>query len=163
MIRNATSEDSLEICEIYNYYILHTHSTFETDPVSPSEIENRIGRVQNEFELPWLVFEEGNKVIGYAYATQWKARTAYAQTVETTVYLQHEICGKGFGRKLYQHLVEQLKDFGYHAILGGIALPNEASVSLHEKLGYVKVAQLKEVGYKFNRRIDVGYWELLIK
>lgn len=162
MIRNATPADAKEVSDIYNHYILHTHSTFETDPVSASEMKTRIKQVQEEFELPWLVFEEKDKVIGYAYATRWKARAAYARTVETTVYLQHQECGKGIGGELYCQLLGELRNAGHHAILGGIALPNDASVALHEKLGYVKVAELKEVGYKFDRWVDVGYWQLLI-
>ncbi len=163
MIRNATQADSNEISDIYNYYIINTYSTFETEPVSPSEIATRINQVQEEFKLPWLVLEEEGKVTGYTYATQWKIRAAYKRTVETTVYIDHQSCGRGLGSQLYIALIERLNQSDHHSLLGGIALPNDVSIALHEKLGYIKVGQLKEVGYKLNRWVDVGYWELLLK
>ncbi|MEP1095800.1 MAG: arsinothricin resistance N-acetyltransferase ArsN1 family B [Cyclobacteriaceae bacterium] len=161
MIRIATSDDSKAISDIYNYYVLNSHSTFETEPVSVEEMGQRIERVTREFQLPWLVFEIDGKIAGYTYATQWKPRAAYEKTVETTVYLHQEEFGKGIGSQLYIGLLEQLENSGYHAILGGIAQPNEASIALHEKLGFVKVGQLKEVGLKFNKWVDVGYWQLI--
>lgn len=163
MIRTATSDDSKAIRDIYNHYVLHSLATFETEPVSAEEMEQRVARVVTEFQLPWFVFVSNDKVVGYAYATQWKQRAAYEKTVETTIYLHPEEFGKGVGRQLYSALLEDLKSSGYHAILGGIALPNKASIVLHERLGFVKVGQLKEVGYKFDRWVDVGYWQLVFQ
>jgi len=159
MVRSTTTGDSKAISDIYNHYVLNSHSTFETEPVSPQEMGQRIERVTKEFQLPWLVFELDGKISGYTYATQWKPRAAYEKTVETTVYLHHEEFGKGIGSQLYKTLLEQLKSLGHHAIIGGIAQPNQASIVLHEKLGFVKVGQLKEVGFKFNHWVDVGYWQ----
>ena len=160
MIRKATLEDSAAIAEIYNHYIINSHSTFELEPVAAEEMFKRIDRVLNELNLPWLVYLENDHVLGYAYATQWKARKAYRMTVETTVYLHHKEFGKGIGKKLYMGLLDELKDEGHHSIIGGISLPNDGSVALHEKLGYQKIGVFKEVGYKFDRWIDVGYWQL---
>lgn len=162
MVRNATIEDVPEICDIYNYYILNSHATFETEPISTSEMQQRINRVAEEFALPWLVYESEKIIQGYAYATQWKARAAYAQTAETTVYLHRDHFGKGLGTKLYQALLDELKRLNYHSILGGIALPNDGSIALHEKMGYRKVGHLKEVGFKFDRWVDVAYWQILL-
>jgi len=161
MIRPASHSDSDAIAEIYNYYILHSNATFETQPIDGAEMEIRVRRVQGELKLPWNVLEVNDKIVGYAYATQWKSRAAYSKTVETSVYLNKGQFGMGYGSRLYGHLLDQLREEGYHAIIGGISLPNEGSVRLHEKLGFQKVGMLKQVGYKFNRWIDVGYWQLL--
>ena len=155
MIRPATTSDAKEICEIYNYYVQKTIITFEEELVTASELEVRIE--QTVKDLPWLVFETNNKIVGYAYASEWKSRCAYRHSVESTVYLKNGKSGHGIGSKLYQELMAQLSLKKYHAAIGGIALPNEGSVKLHEKFGFEKVAQFKEVGYKFDQWIDVGY------
>ena len=100
--------------------------------------------------------------MGYAYSTQWKTRSAYRYTVESSVYVAQKYQKKGIGRALYNHLVKSLKDDGFRRILAGISLPNNKSVIFHEKLGFKKVGQLEKVGFKFNKWIDVGYWELEI-
>ena len=160
MIRAVKIEDSNEICDIYNYYVQHTIITFEEEPVSQSEMESRIE--QTSKTLPWLVFEDSQKIMGYAYASEWKSRCAYKHSVESTVYLKNGASGNGIGSLLYQELMNQLKAKNIHAAIGGIALPNDASIALHEKLGFEKVARFREVGYKFDQWIDVGYWELIL-
>ncbi len=161
MIRNATLNDVPSICGIYNHYVLNTITTFEETAVSMEEMQQRIQLTQEKW--PWIVYEEQGQVIGYAYATAWKMRSAYKQTLESTVYLAPDAGGKGIGTKVYLELLQRLKGLDIHAVIGGISLPNAASVALHEKLGFEKAGQLKEVGNKFNQWIDVGYWELLIK
>ncbi|MBD3270439.1 GNAT family N-acetyltransferase [Candidatus Peregrinibacteria bacterium] len=160
MIRYAEKRDAEDICNIYNYYVVNTTITFEEQVVSIEEMRDRISEILER--LPYLVFEEDGKVIGYAYATKWKARSAYKYSVETTVYLHKDRSGFGIGTKLYQSLLEELKFKGLHRAIGGVALPNKASVSLHEKLGFKKVAEFGEVGNKFNKWINVGYWEYTI-
>ncbi len=160
MIRKVKLEDAQKIAEIYNYYILNSCVTFEEYPVSAEEMCGRIEAVYLKF--PWLVFEKNNEILGYAYASVWKPRSAYKYTAESTVYLKNEAIKSGIGSLLYKELLIQLTELGFHAIIGGISLPNEASVALHEKFGFEKIAQFKEVGYKFKKWIDVGYWELLI-
>ena len=110
--------------------------------------------------LPWLVIEVDDSIGGYAYAAPWKERQAYENTVETTIYLRDGVSGQGLGSRLYSELLEELRSKSLHSALGGIALPNDASVRLHERLGFEKVGQLHQVGFKFDRRIDVGYWQL---
>lgn len=161
MIRTAAKDDSTKIAEIYNYYISHTWITFEKEPVSADQIDARISEVLNS-SLPWLVIEDNGEVIGYAYATKWRARPAYKHSVETTVYLSKDHSGKGFGKLIYSNLISQLTSTGFHTAIGGIALPNEASVRLHESLGFKKVAHFQEVGYKFEKWIDVGYWQIML-
>ncbi len=160
MIRKATGRDAAAICDIYNYYVENTVITFEEELVSPEDMQNRIETIGKT--LPWIAWEEDGVIQGYAYASPWNVRSAYRHSVESTVYLDPKSIGKGLGRALYEALISQLKDLAIHSIIGGIALPNEASVALHEKLGYQKAAHYKEVGWKMNRWIDVGYWQLIV-
>ena len=157
MIRPATVDDAQAILAIYSHYVLNSHSTFEMTPPSLHSMEQKISSASH----PWLIYQEDG-VLGYAYAIHWKTREAYQRTCETSIYLSHEVGGQGIGSQLYQALIDALKHEGYHAIIGGISLPNEASIRLHEKLGFEKIAQFKEVGYKFEKWIDVGYWELVL-
>ena len=98
--------------------------------------------------------------MGYASATKWKGRSAYRFSVETTIYLAPHSVGKRIGTELYRHLLDQLRDLGLHTAIGGVALPNPASVALHEKCGFRKVAHFGEVGFKFGKWIDVAYWQV---
>jgi phosphinothricin acetyltransferase len=102
-------------------------------------------------------------IVGYAYASKWKERSAYKNTAEVTAYLKHGLSGQGYGKALYTTLLEALKALDCHVVLGCIALPNQASVGLHEYFGFSKVAHFTEVGRKFNQWIDVGYWQKLYK
>lgn len=157
-IRAATSADAAAIAEIYNHYVVATIVTFEEERVAPGEMAGRIDGVRAR-SLPWLVAEQAGRVVGYAYAADWKTRSAYRFSTEVTVYLAPNELGRGIGSDLYAILFPQLRVLGVHAALGAIALPNEASVALHEKFGMRKVAHFAEVGFKFERWIDVGYWQ----
>jgi len=157
-IRAATLADAEAVAGIYNHYIANTVVTFEEEALPPSEIAKRIETVWSA-SLPWLVAEMDGQVAGYAYAGKWHGRSAYRFSTEITVYLAPDQTGRGLGSKLYDQLFPILRDRGIHAVLGGIALPNEASVALHEKFGLERVAVFKEVGFKFGRWIDVGYWQ----
>jgi phosphinothricin acetyltransferase len=161
MIRKATAADAEAIAGIYNHYIQETIITFEEQPVPASDIAKRIAEV-SAASLPWLVAEKNGSLVGYAYATKWKDRSAYRFSVETTIYLDPDVVGKGIGTSLYQALLTQLKDLELHVAVGCIALPNSASIVLHEKLGFRKVAHFSDVGFKFSKWIDVAYWELLL-
>jgi phosphinothricin acetyltransferase len=157
-IRAAAPSDAAAIATIYNHYVTDTIVTFEEEPVTADEIARRIEEVRSA-SLPWLVAEEGGHVVGYAYATPWRSRIGYRFSAEITVYLAPARAGHGIGSKLYGELFPLLQARGIHAVMGGIALPNEASVALHEKFGLRKVAHFDEVGFKFQRWIDVGYWQ----
>lgn len=159
MIRSANESDSAMIAEIYNYYISNTIVTFEESLVNPDEMADRIASTLKD-DLPWIVAEEDGRIIGYAYASKWKGRCAYKYSVESTVYLNSSLASKGWGTKLYVELLKILKDKNFHVVMGGISLPNPQSVGLHEKFGFEKVAHFKEVGYKFNQWVDVGYWQV---
>lgn len=161
VVREVRKEDAGDIARIYNPYILNSVITFEEIPVS---VETIAGRIEAEISagFPYLVLEVEQKVAGYAYAGVWRTRAAYRYTVESTVYLEQGLIGKGYGTLLYKALIEELRKKEFHVVIGGITLPNPASVALHEKMGFKKIAHYSEVGYKFNRWLDVGFWQLTL-
>jgi phosphinothricin acetyltransferase len=146
MIRSGTPADAAAICAIYNHYVLETTITFEEAAVSPAEMENRIRETLSS--LPWLLWEQDGSVCGYACSSKWKGRCAYRHSAEVTVYLDPAFTGRGIGSKLFEALLADLRERGFHTAIGGIALPNPASI--------------EQVGWKFGRWIDVGYWQLLL-
>lgn len=159
-IRSCIPQDVPAICAIYNHYIENTVITFEEIPLTVAQMRERIESYMQLF--PWLVCEDAGEIIGYAYASKWKDRSAYKHTAEVTVYLHHKHVGKGVGRALYQELIDQLAARKMHVLLACIAVPNAASEKLHEHFGFNKVAHFTEVGFKFNRWLDVGYWQKLL-
>jgi phosphinothricin acetyltransferase len=160
MLRDACLDDAPSICEIYNHYILNSWATFEEVPVAPSEMSRRI--VETTQSYPWFVCEEDGKLLGYAYARRWNERAAYRYSTEAGVYLDPTTVGKGKGSALLDALLSELRARKFHCVIGGISLPNEASVSLLLKFGFRQVAHFKETGYKFGKWIDVGYWQLML-
>ncbi len=158
MIRSATIEDSSQIANIYNWYIENTTISFEETTLSSGDMAQRI--VQSDSTCPSYVMIEDGQLIGFAYATRWNIRSAYKYARETSIYLHHEYSRKGRGLTLYQHLIDEIRKTPIHVLIACIALPNDASVALHEKLGFYKVGQLEEVGHKFDNYIDVGCWQL---
>jgi phosphinothricin acetyltransferase len=159
-IREIRPDDAAAVRDIYGHYIAQTVATFEEEPVAVEEMRRRIGEVSAKF--PWLVAEEDGELAGYAYATSWKSRSAYRNTVESTVYLRAGLTGRGIGSALYAELIDELRRRGVRCVIGGITLPNAASVALHEKLGFEAIGRFREVGFKFGRWLDVGYWQLLL-
>lgn len=160
-IRTCHTDDAAQICAIYNPYIEHTVVTFEETPLNAGQMAQRIAEVTERY--PWFVFEEAGRIVGgYSYATTWKTRSAYRHSVESAVYLPQSHCGRGIGSELYQALIAELRLRDIHAIVGGIALPNEASIALHEKLGFLKIGHFREIGWKLGRWVDVGYWQSIL-
>ncbi len=162
MIRPALAADAEAIAGIYNHYVRDTLVTFEEDAVPVPEMARRLAEIEQD-HLPWIVYEEGDCVVGYAFASRWKGRCAYRYSVEVSIYLDPAAKGRGIGTQLYEVLLAQLKVRGKHTVIGGIALPNPASVALHEKFGMTQVANFRQVGFKFGQWIDVGYWQALLK
>lgn len=158
MIRPATPADAAAIAAIYNHYVTNTTVTFEEDPVPPAEIARRIDNVASQ-ALPWLVAEVEGAVAGYAYATRWHHRHGYRFSVEVTIYLGPAWAGRGLGTSLYQQLFPLLEQCGTRVVMGVIALPNVASIALHERFGLEKVGHFRGIGIKFGEWIDVGYWQ----
>lgn len=160
-VRSALATDAEALARIYNYYIKNTVITFEEEPVPAEVMATRVSEVQGA-SLPWLVAEIQGAVVGYAYANKWKARSAYRFAAETTIYLENGREGGGVGTKLYSELLAILRSQGMHVAIGGAALPNEASIALHEKLGFEHVATFRQVGFKHDKWLDVAYWQLLL-
>lgn len=156
-VRPVTSADAAAIADIYNPYIDDTIITFETVRVDAPEIARRIAETTANY--PYLVAELGGEVVAYAYGTRWRARAAYGQTAETAIYVKRGLGGVGIGKPLYMALLDALRGQGIHIAIGGISLPNAASVVFHERCGYAKVAHFAEVGRKFDRWVDVGFWQ----
>jgi phosphinothricin acetyltransferase len=146
--RSLTRNDASEVREIYNWYVANTVISFEEGPVSIAETEARISDGLRAF--PWLGAEANGKLVAYAYATQWRPRSACKYSAESTVYVGHDHTRRGVGIALYRRLIEEIKTRGFRSVVGTIALPNEASVALHEKLGFRKGGQLDSIGWKLD-------------
>lgn len=161
LIRTVEISDAVQIAEIYNYYIVNSTATFETEPVDAAEIGRRIGEVM-DVGYPYLIAEDEGRITGYAYGHQFRARSAYRRTIEVSVYIKDGLGGRGIATLLYKELFGEIAKRDFHAVIAGISLPNDASVRLHERFGMKKAAHLEEVGFKFEKWIDTGYWQLLL-
>lgn len=159
-IRTAVANDADQISEIYNHYIATSHATFELEPIDALEMERRIADTIDQ-GYPFLVADNAGIVAGYAYGRPFRPRPGYRHAVEVAVYAASGLMGRGIGRQLYKELLPQLFSNGAHSLIATIALPNDASVRMHENFGFVKSGHFREVGRKFDRWIDVGYWQLL--
>jgi L-amino acid N-acyltransferase YncA len=157
-LRAATPADAAEVAAIYADYVRGSTITFELDPPGPDEMRARIEGVAGAY--PWIVAEvEDGRLAGYAYACPFRPRAAYRFAVETTVYLRPDAAGRGLGTSLYRPLLRTLEAQGYTQAIAAIALPNEASVRLHERLGFVHAGTYGEVGFKLGQWLDVGLWQ----
>ena len=167
-IRFATLQDSVALAKIYNWYIENSTITFEEELVSAGDMAQRIAVTDNT--RPWFVLEVSSadgkehvsEILGYAYAARWKDRSAYRFARETSIYLAPDQSGEGYGQLLYERLIAALRETEIHMLIAGIALPNAASIALHEKLGFKKAGEFEEVGRKFDNYLNVGYWQLLL-
>ena len=155
MIRVATEADVPEVLAIYAPYVENTTITFEYDVPCRREFIQRFYTITTQF--PWLVWEEGGEILGYAYASPPYARAAYRWCAEPSVYLKQEAQGRGIGRKLYAALEEILKIQGYQVLYALITQENTASLAFHEKLGYQKSVLFPDCGFKHGRWLGV-YW-----
>jgi L-amino acid N-acyltransferase len=157
-VRDATEADLPAVAEIYAFESLHTYSTFETE-----ERPLQAWRHKLRGPYPFLVAaEDGVGVVGYAYASEFRDRPAYHLTVETSVYLHREARGRRIGSLLYDALITRLAKEGFHTALALIALPNEASVRLHERAGFEHAGTMRQVGDKQDRMIDVGVYQRML-
>ena len=157
IIRQAIPEDAAAILHIYNWYIKNTIITFETEPVTVEDMQNRITGVLLKYD--WLVAEIDNQVVGYSYYGQFRTRVAYNHTVETAIYFSKDYSGKGLGKKIYEQLFESAQSKGYRELIGVISIPNPESISFHLKNGFVEAGLLKNVGLKFGKYLDVVFMQ----
>ncbi|CAI3787522.1 Phosphinothricin N-acetyltransferase [Pseudomonas sp. MM227] len=156
-IRAARPEDASEIQAIYAPVVAGTSISFEEVPPSVEEMQQRI--VSALATHPYLVALREDRVIGYAYASQHRARAAYRWAVDVTVYIAEAERRSGVGRSLYSALIPILQHQGFRSAFAGISLPNPGSIALHEKMGFVHIGTFPEVGYKHGAWHDVGYWQ----
>ncbi len=170
-VRSAVKDDVASIARIYNYYVLKSGdvTTFEEDTVTNQEMTNRFLHITDTLQFPFLVAyseEDDNKVIGYAYAGQYKTRTAYRFSVEDTIYLDPEYTGKGIGSILLNELIEALKNCGKGIMniicVIGTMKDNPGSMKLHENFGFKVVAKYKKIGYKYGKFVDRIHMQLCL-
>jgi phosphinothricin acetyltransferase len=159
-IRVAEAGDAAGIQAVYAPVVNETAISFESEPPTVAEMARRIGETLPGH--PWLVLEDGGRILGYAYAHAFAGRAAYRFSVETSIYVDAGARGRGAGRALYAALIAVLRAQGYHQALAGIALPNPASVALHESLGFQPVGVYRRVGWKLGAWHDVGWWQVVL-
>ncbi|MEM7443092.1 MAG: arsinothricin resistance N-acetyltransferase ArsN1 family B [Pseudomonadota bacterium] len=159
-IRTAAVEDAAAIAAIYKPIVETTAISFEEAAPSIDEMATRIDTILANY--PYLVAEREGQIAGYAYAAQHMARAAYRWSVNVSTYIDEDARGLGLGRALYQKLLADLSDRGFHTAIAGITLPNAASVGLHEAMGFAQVGVYREVGFKFGQWHDVGWWQRLL-
>ncbi|PXA97760.1 GNAT family N-acetyltransferase [Nostoc sp. 3335mG] len=159
VIRAAVPEDAASIAAIYAPHVLTGTASFETDPPDARQMRTRMAASDGLY--PWLVATSGDEggVIGYAYATRFRERPAYRYVVETSIYVADTAMRQGAGRLLYEALVDTLRAQGFVHAIAALALPNGASISLHEAVGFRRAGVYREVGYKQGQWIDVGIWQ----
>ena len=157
-LRSATPDDAEAIAAIYGPIVADTSISFELDVPSADEMRSRI--VATLERLPWLVsLDAAGRIDGYAYASRHRERAAYQWSVDTTAYVREDRRGQGVGRRLYGELFCRLVGQGYFQAFAGIALPNEASVGLHEAMGFQPLGIYRKVGFKKGAWRDVGWWQ----
>ena len=157
-IRFAEPDDAEAMLAIYGPIVAETAISFELEPPTLDAMRERIASTLAV--LPWLVAEDDGELTGYAYASRHRSRPAYQWAVDVSVYVAPAARGRGVARALYEALFDVLRELGYVTALAGIALPNEASVGLHEALGFAPVGVYRSIGYKLGAWRDVGWWQL---
>ncbi|OUL36162.1 arsinothricin resistance N-acetyltransferase ArsN1 family B [Nostoc sp. 106C] len=160
-IRLATVNDALQMLTIYVPIVRETTISFEVDPPSETEFQQRIKSYQQQ--MPWLVCEIHGEVVGYAYASPYRTRAAYQWSVESSVYVGVNHRRKGIAKALYTALFKLLQLQGFYNVVAAIALPNQPSVAVHEAVGFAPVGVFQRVGFKFGKWHDVGYWQLSLQ
>jgi phosphinothricin acetyltransferase len=158
-LRGADVGDLDAIAAIYSYYVENTVITFDLEPPSAADWHAKWDAAQAGGH-PWFVAEsDGGELLGYVSTSEFRARLAYRSTIETTIYLRDDARSRGIGRPLYELALREAAR-SFHLAVAGITLPNEASVALHERLGFTRVGVFEEVGHKFGAFHDVGWWQL---
>ena len=157
LVRDARVTDAPAVQAIYAPVVVGSVISFEETPPSVDEMAGRIEAYGRAY--PYLVVESEGQVVGYAYASRHRDRAAYRWSADVAVYVAETARGTGVGRALYDRLLPALAERGVHAAFAGITLPNPGSVRLHERVGFELVGVYREVGFKFGRWLDVGWWQ----
>jgi L-amino acid N-acyltransferase YncA len=159
-LRHATSHDALACRDIYAPFVSDSWVSFEDEPPSADEMAARIADYGATHG--WWVAEADGRIAGYAYGSPHRTRSAYRTSCDVAVYVDPAYARRGVGRILYDALLTQLKDNGLHAAFAGIALPNDASIALHQACGFTPVGVYHEVGWKLGGWRDVSWWQRLL-
>ena len=157
MIRMATPRDAAGIHAIYAPIVRDTFVSFELDAPGESQLAQRIAATLRKY--PWLVLEDDEGIAGYAYAAEHRERLAYQWSVDVSCYVHPRARGRGAGKALYLALLRVLRAQGFRNAFAGIALPNAASVALHESVGFTQLGVYRNVGYKLGAWRDSGWWQ----
>jgi phosphinothricin acetyltransferase len=158
-IRPATAADLEAINDIYNHFVAETHVTFDVEPVSMEDRREWFGHYAESGRHRLMVALDGRAVTGFASSSRFRPKPGYLTSVETSVYLAPDMVGRGIGSRLYEELFKAIEGEDVHRAYAGIALPNPASIALHEKFGFKRVAHFTEQGRKFGRYWDVAWFE----
>ena len=160
-IRLARAEDAARIAAIYAPHVLERPTSFELEPPDAAAMAGRIAAVLRQW--PWLVWDEGQGAIAYAYASAHAERIAYQWSVNVSVYVDAAHQRRGLGRALYERLFEILRAQGFHSAFAGITLPNAGSVGLHAALGFEHVGVFRNAGHKLGAWHDVAWMGLALR
>ncbi|MBL1420023.1 MAG: N-acetyltransferase [Alphaproteobacteria bacterium] len=158
-IRPLLTSDLTAVKDIYNHYIKHTHINFETNPYSDDYMQEWFQQFDHSGRHHAYVAVQGEQILGFALSQKFRPKPAYSTSIEVTFYLTEAAAGKGLGKKLGHHLLNNLKEQDINRAYAAIALPNDASIGLHKSLGFEQAALLSEVGRKFDKFYDVAYLE----
>lgn len=154
-VREAGPDDAAAIAAIYAPAVLHGTASYEEEPPDAAEMARRLAEVQAK-GLPWLVAVEGERVLGYAYASPFRTRPAYRFTIENSVYVAEGAQGRGVGRLLMLALLERCRALGFRKVVAVIGdRRNEGSVRLHRALGFTQAGVLPGIGVKFGQELDL--------
>ena len=159
-LRFATAADLPAINEIYNHYVLHSTCTYQTEPSTDSERAAWFAAHGEKY--PAIVAERHGMVVGWGSLSKFHVRAAYENTVEDSIYIQHEFCGQGLGTTLLAELLRLAKEIGHHTVMGGADSAQTASIALHKKFGFEPVGHYKEIGFKFGQWLDVIWLQKML-
>ncbi len=161
VIRQAAVNDLEAINAIYNYYVLHSTCTYQTEPETP--LERRAWFDRHGPKHPVVVAEAAGEVVGWGSLSAFRSRAAYRHTVENSVYVRHDVFRQGIGSSLLKHLIVRAREIGHHTIIAAIDGDQAASIAFHAKHGFVEAGHLREVGFKFGRWLGVYHMQLMLK
>ncbi|SFI89626.1 GNAT family N-acetyltransferase [Thermoflavimicrobium dichotomicum] len=160
ILRDTHETDLQAIIDIYNHAVIHTTATFDLEPQTLEQRKQWF--VKNEGRYPFIVAELEGKVVGFSSLSQFRSKPAYNSTAELSIYVDPECKGQGIGKQLMQEIIERAKQKKFHAIVSSIADGNVVSMKLHEKFGFQRVGSFREIGFKFDRWIDVHFYQLIL-
>lgn len=159
-IREATRSDAMAIAEVFNYYILNTAVTFEIEPLTPHQMEDRIAQINND-GYPFYVMEDDNrKVVGFYYLHYWNYRKGFHSTAELVIYVRHTCVHHNIASQLLEHLLANVGKYGFHLLIATVTVPTEKSTGILQKFNFHKAGELLEIGQKFGKMRNVEQWVL---